>query len=160
MRWAAALLAVLALGGCDLFAIPIQSRGNRVEADQLRELTPGTSTRADVVALIGTPTTKAPFDDNTWIYIGLVTRTRVARTPGILSQDTTVLSFDDRGILRTVETRTAADALPVSVSRRTTPSPGTEASFMQQLLGNIGKFNTSAPGGGGPAGGAPGAGAH
>ena len=48
------------------------------------------------------------------------------------------------------------DALPVSVVSRTTPSPGTEASFLQQLLGNIGRFNpaggaTPGIGGGAPA---------
>jgi hypothetical protein len=52
------------------------------------------------------------------------------------------------------------------VIARTTPSPGTEASFLQQLLGNIGRFNPAGVGsagggggggGGGSAGGAPGA---
>jgi hypothetical protein len=47
-------------------------------------------------------------------------------------------------------------ALPVTVVARTTPSPGTEASFMQQLLGNIGRFNPAGAGPtGGGAGGAP-----
>ena len=47
--------------------------------------------------------------------------------------------------------------VPVSVVARTTPSPGTEASFMQQLLGNIGKFNAApaspTAGGAGPSSG-------
>jgi hypothetical protein len=38
-----------------------------------------------------------------------------------------------------------ADAVPVAVASRTTPTPGNEASFLQQLLGNVGRFN---PGGG------------
>jgi hypothetical protein len=48
------------------------------------------------------------------------------------------------------------DGLPVTVVARTTPSPGTEASFLQQLFGNIGRFNaapsspTAAPTGGAP----------
>ena len=159
-RPAAALIAALAavspLAACDVFDMPVQSRGNRVEAEHLKELNPGVSTRADVTALIGSPTIKAPFDDNTWIYVGSVTKSRIGRTPGVLSQQAVVLTFDDGGVLRGIETRTEKDSLPVTVSERSTPSPGTEASFMQQLFGNIGRFNAAgASAGGGPSGGAP-----
>ena len=135
---------------------PPQTRGNKVEDDQLRELVPGTSTKADVTALIGSPTMKASFDENTWLYITEVTRPRLGRTPGVLDQSVVVLAFDDRGVLTGVKTVTRADAIPVEVASRTTPSPGTEASFLQQLLGNIGRFNaggagaSTAAGGGAP----------
>ena len=131
------LLLGLLLGACSVFQWPQQVRGNKIDPDQLKELVPGTSTRDDVSALIGSPTARATFDDNTWLYITQETRPRVART---LDQ---------------------ADALPVSMASQTTPSPGTEASFMQQLLGNIGRYNPGALGGGGiggpsgPSGGAP-----
>ena len=131
-------------------------RGNRVDADQLKELVPGTSTRADVTALIGSPTARATFDDNTWIYISEVTRPRIARVQGVLSQDIVVLSFNEQGVLQDVKRLNQEDALPVTVVARTTPSPGTEASFLQQLFGNIGRFNAapSSPTAG-AAGGAP-----
>jgi outer membrane protein assembly factor BamE (lipoprotein component of BamABCDE complex) len=68
----------------------------------------------------------------------------------------TVLSFNDQGVLQDVKQLNKDDAIPVSVVARTTPSPGTEASFLQQLFGNIGKFNaigqtpTTGPAGGAP----------
>jgi outer membrane protein assembly factor BamE (lipoprotein component of BamABCDE complex) len=75
----------------------------------------------------------------------------------MLQRRTFVVVIDGKGTLKTVDKLQKEDALPVSVVARTTPSPGTEASFMQQLLGNIGRFNPtgagSTPGGG--AGGAP-----
>ena len=132
-------------------------RGNRVDADQLKELVPGTSTRTDVTALIGSPTARATFDDNTWIYISEVTRPRIGRVQGVLSQDIVVLSFNEQGVLSDVKRLNQEDALPVTVVARTTPSPGTEASFLQQLFGNIGRFNaapqapTAGPTGGAPA---------
>jgi outer membrane protein assembly factor BamE (lipoprotein component of BamABCDE complex) len=152
-----ALLACLVVGGCSFFQAQSQLRGNRVDADQLKELTPGTSTRADVTALIGSPTARAMFDDNTWLYVSAVTRPRIARTQGVLSQNVVVLSFNDQGVLQDVKKLDQDDAVPVSVVARTTPSPGTEASFFQQLFGNIGRFNalgqTQQPTG--PSGGAP-----
>jgi len=148
-RVAAVLTLCLCVNACGWMLPPPQTRGNKVDAEQLKELVPGTSTKADVTALIGSPTQKATFDENTWLYITEITRPRVGRTLGVLDQDVVVLSFDDRGVLSGVKTVTKDDATPVSVASETTPSPGTEASFLQQLLGNIGKFNPTGAGGGG-----------
>jgi outer membrane protein assembly factor BamE (lipoprotein component of BamABCDE complex) len=153
------LLLTALLPACSVVQTPRTQRGNKVDADQLKELVPGTSTRADVTSLLGSPTARATFDDNQWIYISETTRTRVGRTPGVLAQDVTVLTFDDKGVLRNVKRLNEEDSRPVDVVTRATPSPGSEASFMQQLLGNVGKFNAgglgstsgntdTAPGGG------------
>jgi outer membrane protein assembly factor BamE (lipoprotein component of BamABCDE complex) len=156
-RLAAALAVCLSMTACAWLAPPPQTRGNKVDQDQLKELVPGTSTKADVTALIGSPTQKATFDDNTWLYITEVTRSRVGQTLGVLDQGVVVVTFDDRGVLAGVQRLTDKDAVPVTVVSRTTPSPGTEASFLQQLLGNIGKFN-AAPAAPAAGGGAPSAG--
>ncbi len=138
---AAPLLLGVMASGCSVVEAPKQLRGNRVDADQIKELVTGTSTRADATSLLGSPTAKATFDDNTWIYIGEVTRTRVGQMPGIMQQDVVVLNFDQGGVLRGVKRLNQEDSRNVSVVSRSTPSPGSEASFMQQLLGNVGKFN-------------------
>ncbi len=151
---AAALGVILLLAGCGWLAPPPVVRGNHPDADQLKELTPGTSTKQDVTALIGSPTAHATFDDNAWIYIGEMTQKRIGQTPAVVSQKVVVVTFDDAGVLQHIDVKDKADAMPVSVIARTTPSPGTEAGFLQQLFGNIGKF---VPGGAGPTagGGAP-----
>jgi outer membrane protein assembly factor BamE (lipoprotein component of BamABCDE complex) len=108
-----------------------------------------------VTALIGSPTAKATFDSNTWLYISEVTHTRIGRTIGDGDQQVVVLAFDDQGVLKGIHKLNQGDALPVTVVARTTPSPGTEASFLQQLFGNVGRFNplgagtSSGTGGGG-----------
>jgi outer membrane protein assembly factor BamE (lipoprotein component of BamABCDE complex) len=144
------LIACLLLSSCAWLMPPPQLRGNKVDSESLKELVPGTSTKSDVTAIIGSPTARDSFDDNTWLYISEVTQERIGRTLGELQQNVVVVSFDDKGLLTTVHKLDKADALPVQVIARTTPSPGTEASFMQQLLGNIGRFN---PAGAGPTGG-------
>jgi outer membrane protein assembly factor BamE (lipoprotein component of BamABCDE complex) len=156
-RWPfIALLLSLLVAGCSFFQAQPQLRGNRVDADQLKELVPGTSTRADVTALIGSPTARATFDDNTWIYVSEVTRSRIGRVQGVLSQEVVKLTFNDQGVLQDVKRLDKNDGIPISMVARTTPSPGTEASFLQQLFGNIGRFNAftqqpQAPSGGAPA---------
>lgn len=139
------VLLLLVASACSAIDAPRQLRGNHVDADQLKELVPGTSTRADVTSLLGSPTTRATFDDNTWIYVSETTRTRVGRLPGVLAQDVAVLTFDQAGVLREVKHLNQDDSKDVSIVSRATPSPGSEASFMQQLLGNVGKFSTGGP---------------
>ncbi|GAC1344188.1 MAG: hypothetical protein NVSMB18_21340 [Acetobacteraceae bacterium] len=141
------LILILAiLPACSVVETPRTLRGNKVDADQLKELVPGTSTRADVTSLLGSPSTRATFNDNEWVYISETTRTRVGRTPGILAQDVTVLTFDDQGVLRGVKRLNQDDSRPVDVVTRATPSPGSDATFMQQLLGNVGKFSAAPTG--------------
>jgi outer membrane protein assembly factor BamE (lipoprotein component of BamABCDE complex) len=152
------VLLLLALCACDAIDAPRQLRGNHVDAEQLKELVPGTSTRADATSLLGSPTTRATFDDNTWLYISETTSTRVGRSPGIVAQDVVVLTFDQAGVLRDVKHLGQEDSKSVSVVSRITPSPGSEASFLQQLLGNVGKFNAGGAGGSRAAPGGSGAG--
>jgi outer membrane protein assembly factor BamE (lipoprotein component of BamABCDE complex) len=141
------LACCLMVSACSWLAPPPQVRGNKVDPEQLKELTPGTSTKADVTAVIGSPTATATFDDSKWLYISELTQPQIGRTLGELDQKVIEMTFDDKGVLREVHERGPDDALPVTVIARTTPSPGTEASFMQQLLGNIGRFvpSTGAP---------------
>lgn len=150
------LCAALAVSACSIVEAPRQLRGNRVDPEQLAELVPGTSTRADVQALLGSPSGKATFDDNTWMYIGEVTQTRVGRSPGVRRQDVVVLAFDQAGVLRDIKQLDMSDSKPVQIVDRATPSPGSEASFMQQLLGNVGKFSTGGLPGVGTGGSRPG----
>jgi outer membrane protein assembly factor BamE (lipoprotein component of BamABCDE complex) len=140
------------LAACSVVEAPHFAHGSRIDPDQLKELTPGTSTRNDVSTLLGTPTAKATFDDNTWMYIAEQTQARIGAMPAVRSQDVVVLSFDDSGVLRDVKKLNADDGQSISMVARTTPSPGTEATVMQQLLGNIGRFSPT------PTGQSPGAG--
>ena len=95
-------LAALTLAACDttgLLSHPIQARGNRVDPDQLSQLVPGTSTRNDVMALIGSPTTRATFDDNTWLYISEMTKPVIAATNVIRDQQVITVTFDQQGVV-------------------------------------------------------------
>ena len=120
---------------------PPQVRGNEVDSAVLSQLVPGTSTRADVTALIGSPTAHATFDDNTWLYIGQVTKPEIAATNGCSTRRWWCLTFDQQGVLRSIQQKGRKDSVAVAMVNRTTPAPGGNASFLSQLLGNIGKFS-------------------
>ncbi len=153
-RFSLMVLLLIALTACSVIETPRTQRGNKIDSDQLKELVVGTSTKADVSSLLGSPTARATFDDNRWLYISETTRTRIGRMPGIMEQNVVVMDFDPAGVLRGVQKFGQDDSRDVAVVSRSTPSPGSEASFMQQLLGNIGKFSTgpTSIGGGGSGG--------
>ncbi|HTU54952.1 MAG TPA: outer membrane protein assembly factor BamE [Acetobacteraceae bacterium] len=142
-----------ALCGCGLFSAPIRYRGQNVTPDQLRELVPGTTTEADVRALLGEPTSQSLFDADRWAYIGQQTQERIGRYPGVVQQDVVVLTFNSQGLLQSVQHLDKKNAVQVSMAAGATPSPGGSASFIQQLIGNVGRYSPTPVTGGGNQGG-------
>ena len=139
--WVAVAILVLPLAGCGLFAPIPTDRGIIIESVDYDKLVPGTSTKADVTNLIGSPTTHATFDDNTWIYIGEVTAPVPTALPKVEKQEVVVLAFDAGGTLRSRRLLDKADGHDIAMASGKTPTPGSETSFMQQLIGNVGRYS-------------------
>jgi outer membrane protein assembly factor BamE (lipoprotein component of BamABCDE complex) len=152
VRYVPGLMLALLLSACGMIGAREQVRGNMVDLEALKQLVPGTSTRADATTLLGSPTAKATFDDNRWIYIGEVTQPRIASTQAVIKQKVVVLTFDQQGVLRDVKRLNEKDSLPVDVIARTTPTPGGHASFFQQLFGNVGRVGPGLGSNAGPTG--------
>ncbi|GBQ36470.1 lipoprotein OmlA [Gluconacetobacter azotocaptans DSM 13594] len=131
----------LFLSGCAVFQSRPVPRGSLVEADDYTQLKPGVSTRSDTMDLLGSPTTRATFDDNTWIYISMTTMPTPVSFPSIRKQQVLVLNFDNGGVLRNMRTLSKADARYVGMVQDVTPTPGTKINVLQQILGNVGRYN-------------------
>jgi len=145
-------LPILALPGCSFFQqVPVQ-RGNRVTEDQLREITVGVQTKKDVEALIGSPTQTSTFGTDIWYYISAKTRIRPGRQLALTDQETLVITFDDKGVVKTIRRVGEDEMKPVEMVSRETPTPGSERSFLQALFGNIGRVGPGATTGPGAAG--------
>lgn len=116
------------------------TRGNIVEDYRLAEITPGVSTRQNVLTSLGSPTTQAPFDDTIWYYIGQKTEKTGIFDPKVVEEKIVVVAFDEAGIVQTAEV-VDAQRIDIPRVREKTPTGGNEVSAVQQILGNIGKFN-------------------
>jgi outer membrane protein assembly factor BamE (lipoprotein component of BamABCDE complex) len=141
---------VLLLGGCSLFETPSVDRGHRVDPADLAQITPGVQTRADVQALLGSPSARGTFDDGTWYYISSVTRSRPGRVNTMVSQRVVAISFDRGGVVQRIQELNESDRRDVAMVDRETPVPGNERTFLQTLFGNIGRLGPTQSGGGGP----------
>jgi outer membrane protein assembly factor BamE (lipoprotein component of BamABCDE complex) len=142
----------LLLGGCSVFEAPPVLRGNRADPEVIAQLSPGVQTKADVRALLGSPSATGTFDDSEWYYISSVTRIRPAQNPGVESQRVVTMRFDPQGVLQSVSELGPKDMRDVAVVERTTPVPGTDRTILQALFGNIGRVGTGGLGAGSDAG--------
>jgi outer membrane protein assembly factor BamE (lipoprotein component of BamABCDE complex) len=143
---ATSLLAAGLLPGCGIIDATREPRGHKVDGELLAQLAPGVQTRADVLALLGSPSATAVFGEETWFYISGVTENRVGRMDALIEQEVVAVHFDRTGTLARVEVIDKSQAKEIAPVARVTPTPGTERSFVGLILGNIGRF---APGGAG-----------
>jgi outer membrane protein assembly factor BamE (lipoprotein component of BamABCDE complex) len=143
LRPAAIVLALL-LAGC---VVSEDQRGNLPDPDKLAEIKPGTTTKEQVVKILGSPSSASTFDDDTWYYISRKTKQVAFFSPDVLDQQVFIIDFTDDGVVKDLGHKTMADAEHISPAPGSTPAPGRELSFMEQLIGNIGRFG----GGGTPA---------
>lgn len=135
-------LSALALGGC---AKDINARGNLPPEEAFSQLEPGQQTRQDVQLILGTPSTTSSFGSETWYYISAMTTQYAFYSVEEIERDVYALSFDDRGILQEVKTYGLDDGEDIQVVERETPTMGREFSLIEQLIGNLGRFDRGAP---------------
>jgi outer membrane protein assembly factor BamE (lipoprotein component of BamABCDE complex) len=131
--------------GCGLGACSanINNDGFVMDEDALSQIHPGGQNREQVAQMLGSPSSVAVFDDQTWLYIHRRTSQRIAFfQPTVLEQDVIAITFDrTSGQVAEVRRLTLADGQNIAPVDRITPSPGKELTVMQQLLGNLGRFN-------------------
>ena len=133
-----AALAAVAVVGC---SPTVDQRGFVAPQEGRERLLPGAHTRDDVLAVLGSPSTVAAFDPNTWFYVGATTARTAFLDPGLLERRILVVGFDDTGTLERLEEIDPARAQAVTLVGRETPTAGRSLSFLEQIVGNIGRFN-------------------
>lgn len=144
-------LTLLALTAC---APTRATNGVFLNPDDVAKV-PAGATRADVLQALGTPTTTAVFDDNTWYYVGQKTEKTAFFDAKVTDRKVYEVKFAEDGTMTSIRDATG-ESIDVPVTRRKTPTSGHDLTVAQQLLGNLGRFNksggskpgsTAAPGG-------------
>jgi len=138
---ALALTGVLALGALAACAPEVATRGNLVEDFRLESVRPGVSSQADVQAALGPPTVVPQFEEGTWYYIGQRTEKRAFFEPDIVERRVVRVTFDQVGTVAAVDELTLDEGQEVELVDRETPTRGRQMGFLEQMLGNLGRFN-------------------
>ncbi len=111
------------------------------EAEISESVIIGQSSRDEVREKLGSPSSQSSFGTETWYYISGHTEAVAFFTPDIVEQEVIRIEFNDSGIVSDVKKLTKKDGKEFDVVKRTTPTEGHSMGIMEQLLGNIGRFN-------------------
>lgn len=133
-----ALVATSVLSACNSI---IDVRGNRPLPQSLDQIVPGKVTKSDVVALIGTPASTSLFSDDQWFYISSRFETWAFFQPVELDREVIEIDFDRAGTVSAVQRLGLDDGREVAMIPRETPAPGKELTVLEQILGNVGRYN-------------------
>ncbi len=138
----------------------MQTHGYLREPDWKEHITPGQTTTEEVRAQLGSPSSQSSFGQDTWYYITSKQETFGFFRPDTRDQDVTRIVFDDNGVVTALDQYTLNNARDITIADKTTPTEGHEMGFMEQMFGNIGRFNApgTTPGSAGNSGRIPGQG--
>lgn len=136
---AAFLPAVALLPAC---SPDIKAHGALPSATQIDEIQEGRSSRAEVMAALGSPSTTSLFDgEETWYYIGSKQRQFAFYPNEELDRSVIAIRFTDSDTVQSVRHSGMEEGTDVTLVARETPTAGNTLTIVEQLLGNIGKFN-------------------
>ena len=138
----AACFVLPALVGC---TPSIQTHGHSLEEEQIARIKPGSTSRQEVLQLLGSPSALSTFDDNAWYYISQRTEKTSFYQEGVVAQDVLTIAFDDQDRVANIDRHGLDQVASINPVDRVTPTAGSSPSVLQQLIGNIGRFS-SAPG--------------
>jgi len=137
----AVLVAGLALGvnGC---TPRVDVRGNLPDPELLEEIRAGGFGRDDVAQLLGSPSTTAMFENETWFYVSQKTQTVAFLEPEVVEQTVVVVQFENTGEVKSVDQLDLEDGRIVTPTEKVTPTLGNDLTILEQALGNLGRFNS------------------
>ena len=122
----------------------VDNRGHTTEAEDFKQIIIGQSREEDVAAILGNPTTRSTFGNNTWYYINERKETYGMFAPEVADQGVVAINFDENKQVASIEEYKKQDGKAIQVVSRKTPTEGRELTVIEQIMGNVGRF--SAPG--------------
>lgn len=136
------LICYAALGFLVACSPIVDTRGHTLQSMDTSQIITGESRRDDVEAALGSPSAKSSFGNESWYYITVQKETVGIFAPEITRQHVTEIIFTKEGTVKDIATYEKEAGKPVTLVEKTTPAAGHSLTFMEQLLGNFGRFGT------------------
>lgn len=138
---AIALLASSALHGC---APTLETHGHSLDEAQIAKIKPNSTSRQEVLQLMGSPSALSTFDDQAWYYVSQRTEKKSFYQEGLVEQDVVTIRFDDQDRVVAIDRHGLDQMAAIEPVDRITPTAGTSPSIFKELIGNIGRFSNNA----------------
>ncbi|WP_340108962.1 outer membrane protein assembly factor BamE [Pikeienuella sp. HZG-20] len=135
---AALMAATLALGACESTYV---NHGFAPQRAELDTIVAGEDTRGSVMRKLGHPSSISSFDSDTWYYAASKVEKYAFYAPVIVDRKVVAVSFDANGLVTSANSYGLEDGKIINLVTRRTPTYGRELTVLQQIFGNLGKFN-------------------
>ncbi len=123
----------------------IDTHGDALDPDVLASLQIGRISYTDVQKKLGSPSARAVFDSEDWIYIHSRQERIAFFKPKETQRTVTVLRFGRDGILQKIETKTLADGRNIVPAAAKTPTHEETLTILDQMISNVGRMGTDTP---------------
>ncbi len=134
-----ALLALPVLPGC---TPTVETHGHSLDDAQIAKIKPGSSSRQEVLQLMGSPSSLSTFDDKAWYYVSQRTEKTSFYQQDVVDQEVVSVTFDEAGRVAGIDRHGLDQVAAIDPVDRVTPTAGSSPSIFKQLIGNIGRFST------------------
>jgi outer membrane protein assembly factor BamE (lipoprotein component of BamABCDE complex) len=129
-----ASLGLAAVGGC---GDRISSHGHIINENELKQINIGTTTRADILDMLGQPSFKGAFDTQKLYYSSQVMLQPVASTKQTQKRIIYIFTLDDKNILQSIDLINKEDGLQIAHIDDKTPTPGDTFGILEQVFSNL-----------------------
>lgn len=130
-----AMLLAMVAAGC---APIVENHGYAPNEDQLAQIQPGADSVDTVSAKIGRPSTGGLVRSRSWYYVASRFETVTYHAPELVDRRVVAITFDEQGVVQTVDRYGLEDGRIINLVTRTTPTYGRTLGVLEQLFGNLG----------------------
>lgn len=134
-----ALIGALVLGVPACTPI-VKNHGYILNEEDLKQLETGKQNQTQVRQLMGSPSTVANFNGETWFYINSTLSLYAWQKPEVIHRKVVAIKFDNETKqIASINNYGLEDGRVIDFVTRETPTKGRELTFLEQLLGNVGR---------------------
>ncbi|MBI1308757.1 MAG: outer membrane protein assembly factor BamE [Proteobacteria bacterium] len=129
------LLGLTVITGC---SETINTHGQVVLPSRLAQITPGQTTRDEVLQLLGSPSTSGTMNDSRWYYITSIVGSKAFTPHDLKDRHVIIVDFDPSGTVVGLQQKTAADGHTITPDDSITETHGESMGVVEQFIGNLG----------------------
>ncbi|MEM7546903.1 MAG: outer membrane protein assembly factor BamE [Pseudomonadota bacterium] len=108
---------------------------------ELDTIAAGQDTRGSVLRKLGRPSSVSSFDSDQWFYSASRVEKYAFYAPKVIDRKVVSVKFDQNGLVSDVARFGMEDGRIVDLITRRTPTYGRELTVLQQIFGNLGRFD-------------------
>ena len=129
-----ASLGLAAAGGC---GDRVSSHGHTINENELKKINIGTTTRADILDILGKPSFRGAFDTQKLYYSSQVMLQPVASTKQTHKRLVYIFTLNDSNVLQSIDLMNKDDGLHIAHINDKTPTPGDTFGILEQVFSNF-----------------------